>query len=149
FGGFPHRVSDEVGPGFTVLGKWYLNGEILDWLDRKRGLRFGLLTFSLPVIAVFARARFYRWLWAPAILFALLLGVGPYIGKIGDDLIPPVRFLGGMQTVLAMGIGAGTVIIGKRAWDLVGRWPRSAFWLRTGIAAAACVAIVLIVHPGT
>lgn len=149
FGGFPHRVSDEVGPGFAVLGKWYVNGELLDWLDPRKGLRLGLLTFSLPVIMVLARAGFYRWLWAPAVLFALLLGVGPYIGKIGDDLIPPVRFLGGMQTVLAMGIGAGAVIIGKRAWELVGRWPRSAYWLRTGIAAAAGVAIVLIVHPGT
>ncbi len=149
FGGFPHRVSDEVGPGFAVLGKWYVNGELLDWLDPKKGLRLGLLTFSLPVIMLLARASFYRWLWAPAVLFALLLGVGPNIGKIGDDLIPPVRFLGGMQTVLAMGIGAGAVIIGKRAWELVGRWPSTAYWLRTGIAAAAGVAIVLIAHPGT
>jgi hypothetical protein len=150
FGGFPHRVSDEVGPGFKVLGRWYANGELLDWLDPKSnlGTRVGLLTWSLPLIVVLARAPFYRWLWAPACLFALLLGLGPNIGKIGDDLFPPVRFLGGMQTVLAMGIGAGVVLVGQRAWQLVERWPTKAYALRTALAAAAAAAIVLVAVPG-
>jgi hypothetical protein len=152
FGGFPHRVGDEVGPGFKQLGKWFINGEILDWLDPKNpqlGRRFGVLTWSLPVILLFARARFLRWLWAPAFLFALLLGVGPKIGKIGADLIPPVRFLGGMQTLLAMGIGAGALIVGRDLWNLVGRkWPSQAYALRTGIAAIAAGLAVLIAVPG-
>ncbi|HEY5922521.1 MAG TPA: hypothetical protein VIV11_12655 [Kofleriaceae bacterium] len=151
FGGFPHRVADEVGPGFKMLGLWHVDGRILDWLDPKLklGMRLALLTWSLPVVILLARAKFYRWLWAPAFLFALLLGLGPSIGKIGDDLIPPVRFLGGMQTVLAMGIGAGAIIIGTRAWELVGRWPTKAYAIRTVIAAAAAAAIVLIVVPGS
>src|SRR5690606_12057717 len=78
FGGFPHRVSDEVGPGFATLGRWYASGELLDWIDRgKLGFRLMLLTFSLPVIVLLARAPFYRWLWAPGFFFALLLGIGP------------------------------------------------------------------------
>jgi len=151
FGGFPHRVGDEVGPGFRMLARWWTNGEILDWLDPKAnlGVRIGLLTWSLPVIIIFARGQFFRWLWAPAFVFALLLGLGPSIGKIGDDLIPPVRFLGGMQTVLAMGIGAGTIIIGQRVWELVGRWPAQAYAIRTVIAAVAAASIVLIVVPGS
>jgi hypothetical protein len=150
FGGFPHRVADEVGPGFKGLAKWYANGELLDWVPQTKdfGRRFGILTWSLPVIIVFARGPFYRWLWAPAFIYALLLGLGPSIGKIGDDLIPPVRFLGGMQTVLAMGIGAGVIIIGKRVWDFVGRWPAHAYTLRTVMAALAAAALVLIVVPG-
>jgi hypothetical protein len=151
FGGFPHRVSDEVGPGFKTLALWYADGQILDWLDPKQnlGFRLALLTWSLPVVILLARAPFYRWLWAPAVLFALLLGLGPNIGKIGDDLFPPVRFLGGMQTVLAMGIGAGAIMLGQRLWELVGRWPRIAYSVRTGIAAAAAAAGVLVVVPGS
>jgi hypothetical protein len=148
FGGFPHRVSDEVGPGFKGLGLWYADGKILDWLAPNTGRRLGLLTWSLPVIALLARGTFYRWLWAPAFAYALLLGLGPNIGKIGDDLFPPVRALGAMQTVLAMGIGAGAVIVGTRAWELAGRWPRAAYSLRTALAAAAAAAVVLIVVPG-
>ena len=148
FGGFPHRVSDEVGPGFHKLAHWYANGEVLDWLDPKQGRRLGLLTWSLPVIVLLARGKFYRWLWAPAFLFALLLGVGPSIGKIGDDLIPPVRFLGGMQTLFAMGIGAGVVILGQRAWQIVERWPEWSYTLRTVLMALAGAGIVLVAYPG-
>lgn len=149
FGGFPHRVSDEVGPGFATLAKWYASGELLDWSDKRLGLRLPLLTWSLPVIALLARSPFYRWLWAPGFFFALFLGIGPHIGKIGDDLFPPVRFLGGMQTVFAMGIGAGVIILGKHAWQLAARWPRATYSLRTGLAAAASAAIVLVVVPGS
>lgn len=151
FGGFPHRVSDEVGPGFGKLARWYANGAILDWVPRNQelGRRLALLTWSLPVIAILARGTFYRWLWAPAFAYALLLGLGPHMGKIGDDLFPPVRALGAMQTVLAMGIGAGAIILGTRAWQLVGRWPARAYALRTVLAAAAAGAIVLVSVPGS
>lgn len=149
FGGFPHRVSDEVGPGFKRLAYWYANGEILDWVPQnmRSPLQVAWLTWALPIVVLFARGPFYRWLWAPAFLFALLLGVGPNIGKIGDDLIPPVRFLGGMQTVLAMGIGAGVLIIGRRLWDLVGRWPNQAYAVRTLLAAASAAMIVFVILP--
>ncbi|HEY5945558.1 MAG TPA: hypothetical protein VIV40_08700, partial [Kofleriaceae bacterium] len=151
FGGFPHRVSDEVGPGFKGLARWYANGEILDWLppNVELGRRIGVLTWSLPLILLFARGKFFRWLWAPAFLYALMLGLGPNIGKIGDDLFPPVRFLGGMQTVLAMGIGAGAIIIGQRIWTAVERWPSRAYAIRTLLAAAAAGAVVLIAVPGS
>ncbi len=152
FGGFPHRVSDEIGPGFTKLWGWVLNkdhvGTILDWRKLSEGpWRFPVLTFALPIVIVFARAKFYRWLWAPAFVFALLLGLGPTIGKIGDDLVPAVRFLGAMQTLLAMGIGAGAIIIGSHLWRLADRSPR-AYSIRTGLAALAAALVVLVSIPG-
>jgi hypothetical protein len=150
FGGFPHRVSDEVGPGFLGLWKWYYTGRILDWLPTNVGSwRFPILTFAFPFALVLARGPMFRWLWPPAILFALLLGLGPHVGKIGDDLFPPVRALGAMQIVIAMGVGAAAVSIGQWLWKLADRWPGGAYTLRTGIAAVAAALVVLVALPGT
>lgn len=148
FGGFPHRVSDEVGPGFKGLAKWFLNGSVLDWEPKTSGTRLMVLTAAMPLAILFARARYLRWLWTPAIVFALLLGLGPHIGKIGDDLIPPVRFLGGMQIALAMGIGASAMLLGTWGWNLAGK-TSNAYTIRTIIAAAAAGLLVVIVVPGT
>ncbi|HEX2689879.1 MAG TPA: hypothetical protein VHN14_24840 [Kofleriaceae bacterium] len=111
FGGFPHRVGDEVGPGFTVLFTWYAFGSILDHA------RPMVLTWSLPLVALFARTRFLRWLWAPAVVYAVWLGMGPHLGKTDDDLIPAVRFLGAMQVVVSLAIGAGMLWLGTQIWD--------------------------------
>ena len=175
FGGFPHRVADEVGPGYAGLGKWYLNGSILDFAPNGIGMRAHILTFALPVALAFTlvvRAKLNRWLWAPALLFAVLLGLGPHVGKIGDDLFPPVRALGAMQIVLALGIGAGAVMFGQWLWDAPwDRWlgkflpwasdgeargagsaavmPSSlVYGMRTLLAAAAAATVVLITVPG-
>jgi hypothetical protein len=139
FGGFPHRVDDEVGPGFKVLFGWYLKGKILD-----TG-RHTILTFSLPVIVLFARPRFGRWLWAPAVVFALFLGMGPHMPKTADDLVPAVRFLGAMQIVLALGLGAGVYTLGKVLWG-ISEQTRGFRLLRialfaTAAGAAAAIAI--------
>ncbi|MDQ3299926.1 MAG: YfhO family protein [Myxococcota bacterium] len=109
FGGFPHRVSDEVGPGFKTLADWHVSGKLLDHKHFAP-----VLTIALPFVLVFARTRFLRWLWAPSLVFALLLGIGPHIGKTsGDDLFPAVRFLGALQVLLALGIGAGIFAIAR------------------------------------
>jgi hypothetical protein len=110
FGGFPHRVNDEVGPGFKLLAKWYAYGSILDYA------RPVVLTWALPFVALFARARFMRWLWAPAVVYAMWLGLGPNLGKTDDDLIPAVRFLGAMQVVIALAIGSGALMLGRMLW---------------------------------
>ncbi|HEY5935759.1 MAG TPA: hypothetical protein VIU61_14020, partial [Kofleriaceae bacterium] len=110
FGGFPHRVSDEVGPGYKELMRWQTSGLILDYN------RITILTWLLPVAIFAGRARFLRWLFAPALLFALLLALGPSLPKTRDDLIAPVRFLGAMQIVLAMGIGGGIYSIMASLW---------------------------------
>lgn len=148
FGGFPHRVSDEVGPGFKGLWKWYSEWRVFDWKPRDVGLRLPLLSIALPITLVLARARFFRWLWAPAFVFALLLGLGPHMGKIGDDLFPPVRALGTLQTVGAMGIGAGVVILGTWLWNAVGKLSFG-YWLRTGLAAISAALVVLLIVPGS
>jgi hypothetical protein len=110
FGGFPHRVSDEVGPGYKELMRWQTSGVILDFN------RVTILTWLLPVAIFAGRARFLRWLFAPALLFAALLALGPSLPKTRDDLIAPVRFLGAMQIVLAMGIGASIYSIVVSLW---------------------------------
>jgi hypothetical protein len=149
FGGFPHRVSDEVGPGFGGLWKWYRTGWILDFQPKGGGMRLHLLTWLLPAVILVARGRIFRWLWMPGILFALFLGLGPDMGKIGDDLIPPVRFLGAMQTVFAMGIGAGVIWMGTQIWNLADRAPQYAYSIRTFLAALAAAGIVLVAAPGS
>jgi hypothetical protein len=148
FGGFPHRVSDEVGPGFAGLWRWYHLGAILDWLPKNVGVRLAIMTWAFPIALIFARGKVFRWLWPAAIFFALLLGLGPHIGKIGDDLFPPVRALGTMQCLMAMGIGVAAVVIGERLWQLAGRWTTQAYTVRTGLAALAAALVVLVALPG-
>lgn len=143
FGGFPHRVADEVGPGVRELGRWFATGAILDH-DRHR-----VLTFALPVVLLFARGAMLRWLWIPGLGFALLLGLGPHLGKTGNDLLPAVRFLGAMQIVLALAIGAGAYAIGRALWQA----PRWRAWnvepgVRTAMAAAIAALAVLIAVRG-
>ena len=148
FGGFPHRVSDEVGPGFATLWKWTYVGAVLDWLPRNIGVRIPVLTIALPICLVLARGPMFRWLWPGAVLFFVMLGLGPHIGKIGDDVFPPVRALGTMQSLMAMGIGSGALIIGKKLWELAGRWPSYAYGSRTALAAIAAALVVLVALPG-
>jgi hypothetical protein len=123
FGGFPHRVNDEVGPGFHTLFTWYTHGAILDFA------RPVVLTWTLPIVALLARARFLRWLWAPAVVYAVWLGMGPHLGKTDDDLIPAVRFLGAMQVVLSLATGAGALLLMQKLWhaepdSALSRWAR-------------------------
>jgi hypothetical protein len=166
FGGFPHRVHDEVGPGFKVLLTWYAYGEILDHA------RPAVLTWSLPLVALFARTPFLRWLWAPAMVYAMWLGMGPHLGKTDDDLLPAVRFLGAMQVVISLAIGAGMLWLGKQIWDapegstlhrpiravLSAIMPASRrawahdvplqYAVRTAVAALAAALGVLLILPG-
>ena len=150
FGGFPHRVGDEVGPGFIVLWQWVRKGEILDFIPQNMhmGTRLHLLQWAVPICLVFARGKMFRWIWPGAVLFFVMLGLGPHIGKIGDDVFPPVRALGTMQCLLAMGVGVGAVIIGQWLWALAARWPHNAYSIRTGLAAAAAALLVLVALPG-
>ncbi|MBV8761143.1 MAG: hypothetical protein JO257_27855 [Deltaproteobacteria bacterium] len=159
FGGFPHRVGDEVGPGFIVLRKWmfaadgwmptHWRGEILDFMPPNFGVRLPLLTLAVPFCILFARGRMFRWIWPAAVVFFLMLGAGPHMGKIGDDVFPPVRALGTMQCLLAMGVGAGAVAIGQWLWNYAGKWPHAAYSVRTGLAALAAALIVLVALPGS
>ncbi|HEY4242276.1 MAG TPA: hypothetical protein VGM88_20805 [Kofleriaceae bacterium] len=112
FGGFPHRVADEVGPGFGGLMKWEVHNALLDFH------RVPILTWLMFPAAILVRRSYVRWLWAPVVVYALLLGIGPHVGKTGgDDLIPAVRFLGAMQVLMALGAGAGTLRLLVLAWN--------------------------------
>ncbi len=161
FGGFPHRVDDEVGPGFTQLASWHWNGLILDFG------RVTVLTWALPITLILGRAKQLRWLWIPGIAFALLLGAGPHMPKTADDLIPAVRFLGSMQIVFALGIGTGAYAMAMALWHapesgliirsiraalrLTGPWVDKQplqYGVRTGVAAVVAGLVVLIAVPG-
>ena len=147
FGGFPHRVSDEVGPGIRTLWTWYSHGGILDFN------RPVVLTWALPSVALLARTRFLRWLWAPAVIYAVWLALGPVLGKTDDDLIPAVRFLGAMQIVLALAIGAGFLVLCKRIWDAPDGSPVSRggrlLIIAGGLAIAAALGYLVLAAPET
>lgn len=157
FGGFPHRVWDEVGPGYKELSRWYTRGEILDFK------RLEILTWALPLVVAFGRMKFGRWLWAPALTFAALLALGPHAPKTADDLLPAVRFLGAMQVVLAMAIGAGAFAMMRRIWDAPVDNPAIAwlsntfstgyaevmFGVRTVVLAFTCALVVFVALQGS
>lgn len=136
FGGFPHRVADEIGPGFVKLWSWATHGQLLD-----QG-RLPVLTTLLPMVAVLARAPWLpRW-WAAAIAYGLLLGLGPHLGKTGDDdLFPAVRFYGALQISLAIVAGAGAMVLVQRAWRVKLAEP----WRPMTQAAAATLAAICAV----
>lgn len=107
FGGFPHRVQGEDGPGLALLWRWLWRGGLLD------SYRLMVLTVALPLVLLLARARYLRWLWSAAAAYAFLLSIGPHL-VTQDDLLPAVRFLGSLQITLGLAIGAGLVAIA--AW---------------------------------
>lgn len=141
FGGFPHRVADEVGPGFMGLMKWHWAGVILD-----HGRPLHVLGWCLPVVLLMARSKYLRWVWPPALGYAALLSVGPHL-VTPDDLFPAVRFLGALQIVLAMAAGIGSVQVGKLLWRMAAH-TREPLVPRTVVAAVAAVMITLVVLPG-
>ena len=147
FGGFPHRVGDEIGPGFTTLLDWHVRGHVLDFTSVQNTTRWPVLTWMLPLVVSFARAPVLRWLWAPALLFALFLGIGPHMSTTQDDLLPMVRFLGAMQTLLALGIGAGAVHFGSYLWRIAGK-TEVAYILRTIIASLCAASLILVSVTG-
>ncbi|CAN5843633.1 hypothetical protein BH11MYX3_BH11MYX3_04210 [soil metagenome] len=161
FGGFPHRVDDEVGPGFVQLASWHWNGLILDFG------RITVLTWALPITLILGRAKQLRWFWIPGIAFALLLGLGPHMPKTADDLIPAVRFLGSMQIMFALGIGTAAYAMAMALWNapesgliirsiraalrLTGPWVEKQplqYGVRTGVAAVVAALVVLVAVPG-
>ncbi len=153
FGGFPHRVWDEVGPGYKELSRWYSKGLLLD------NERIAILTWCMIPVLAFAQFKLARWLWAPALVFAALLALGPHAPKTADDLLPAVRFLGAMQVMLALAIGAGMFSIGRTIWYassnsfagtlgrlLAGRRPYEEilYGLRTIVIALGCALAIFV-----
>ncbi|MBK9031461.1 MAG: hypothetical protein IPL61_09010 [Myxococcales bacterium] len=139
FGGFPHRLPDEAGPGFAKLARWLASGKFLD--EGRRQILTALVPLGLIVGALLdRRAHALRAFLVAALVFAFVIGIGKTL-KSQDDLFPAVRFMGALQIVLAMGVGAGAIGLAQR----VIRW---ADRLRDGVylqgAMGALVGVVLV-----
>ncbi|MBP6839984.1 MAG: hypothetical protein KA190_21995 [Kofleriaceae bacterium] len=143
FGGFPHRVPDEVGPGFGGLWAWLTSGTLLDH-GAHHG-RWRVLSLLLPLALLAGRGRALPWLWIAATAFAALLGLGPHL-VTADDLLPAVRFLGPLQICLALAIGVGVADLLARLWRLAGA-RGGGLVPRTALAAGAGVLVVLALVP--
>jgi hypothetical protein len=139
FGGFPHRVPGEAGPGLAALAADLVSGRILD-----TG-RPPVLTWLVPV-GLLATVPWRARLGGAALAYAALLAIGPSL-VTPDDLFPAVRFFGALQIVLAMIAGAGAVAVGERLWARAGasRRPRDA---RAALAAAGVAVTLVAVVPG-
>ncbi len=174
FGGFPHRVKDEIGPGFGDLGRWFVNGRMFDWdnVDKTHNPR--VFTLLLPLALFAARGSIARWVWPPVIAYAIAMGLGPHLGKTQDDLFPMVRFYGALQVLAAIGVGASLFAIGRALseapegsrwhWILRGplvagarlvkrdAWARAVplqYAMRTAVAAALAAGLVILIQPAT
>jgi hypothetical protein len=149
FGGFPHRVKGEDGPGFEGLQVWLRNGH---FLDHERPETPRVLTALMVPSLVLSLFLFYlrRWrylaaLWLSAFAFAYIIAGGRSL-KTADDLFPAVRVLGPLQLALTMVIGAGCVsgvVAGVRALDRVDVRPRWVVHLAQG-ALAFLIGLALV-----
>ena len=140
FGGFPHRVGDEVGPGLVELAKTVAGGRLLDYH------RASILTALILPTLLLVRHRALSWLWSAALLYATLLALGPHL-VTPDDLFPAVRFLGPLQIVAALAIGAGAVQLATTLWRLSSR-SKTPLIARTVIASILVAATIFLIVPG-
>ena len=139
FGGFPHRVGDEVGPGLVGLSSMIAAGRLLDYH------RAAILTTLLLPTLLLVRHRALSWLWSAALLYASLLALGPHL-VTPDDLFPAVRFLGPLQIVVSLAIGAGAVQLATTLWQLAAR-SKTPLVGRTVIASVAVAATIFVIVP--
>jgi hypothetical protein len=123
FGGFPHRLPDEAGPGFKLLAEWLLYGTLWDENRFQPVVSWLLMpTFVITaVLTALGRPRYLAMLWTNVVLFLFILGVGRHLRTGDDDLFPAVRVLGALQATVAMVIGATLVAGAAEAIRLLGR----------------------------
>ncbi len=157
FGGFPHRVPGEDGPGFEGLQTWLRNGHFLDF-ERPETPRVltALMVPSLVLSVFFFWLRRWRYLvalWLSAFAFAYVIAFGRAL-KTADDLFPAVRVLGPLQFSLTMAIGAACVagvVAGVRALEpvrpaWVARLCQGALAFLIGVALVCTVATAAGLH---
>jgi hypothetical protein len=149
FGGFPHRVKGEEGPGFEGLQDWLRTGFFLDFDRWPPRVLTALLVPALVLSITFflwRRARHLLALWFSSLAFTYVIAAGRSL-KTEDDLFPAVRVLGPLQFSLAMVVGAscvGGAVAGIRwlesvrpAW--VARLCQGTIAFLVGIAAIAYI----------
>ena len=131
YGGFPHRVGGE--DGWHLADLWNaVSGHLLD-----EG-RLGVLTVTVPLVALFARAKFLPKLWAASLGYFFIMMMGPFIEpRMGrDDPFPAIRVLGSMQICLALAAGGGFALLVSEARKQMTGWKHAA-WGREALGAVA------------
>ncbi len=126
FGGFPHRLADEAGPGFSLLREWLVYGFLFDHDRDPQPIVTWLLFPSFVITAVmlaYGRGRYLAALWVSALTFVFILGVGRKLRTGSDDLFPAVRVLGALQLTVAMMTGAACLAGAAAAIRALSRIP--------------------------
>lgn len=155
FGGFPHRLPDEVGPGFKLLARWIRDGYLF---DARRDLpavgSVGLFTWLLGpsfflAVTLFAlgRARYLLALWCGVVVLTFILGVGKELPRTDDDLFPAVRVMGMVQVMVAMAVGAALVAGAAWAVRALDRPGRLAIAGQVAVAFVVGVAAIVAIAP--
>jgi hypothetical protein len=142
YGGFPHRVGGE--DGWHLADLWNaISGHLLD------ENRLGVLTVTVPLVALFARARWMPRLWAASLGFFLIMIMGPFIEpRMGrDDPFPAIRVLGAMQICLALLAGGGFVILVAEARRQMADW-KLVLWGREALGAVAGTMVFVLCFSG-
>ena len=106
-------------------------------------------SLTVPLVALFARARFLPRLWAASIGYFLIMMSGPFVephmGR--DDPFPAIRVLGSMQICLALAAGAGFVLLVSEARKSMVGW-RYQLWGREALGAVAGAMVFVMVFAG-
>jgi hypothetical protein len=142
YGGFPHRVGGE--DGWHLADLWNaVTGHLLD-----EG-RLGVLTVTVPLVALFARAKFLPRLWAASLAYFFIMMMGPWIephmGR--DDPFPAIRVLGSMQICIALAAGGGFVLLVSEARKHMADW-KYALWGREALGAVAGTMVFVLGFSG-
>lgn len=149
FGGFPHRLPDEAGPGFRLLREWIVYGTMFDENRDVQPIVSWLLMPSFVITAVMTalgRPRYLAALWASALLFVFILGIGRHLRTGDDDLFPAVRVLGPLQLTVAMMTGAAVVAGAQAAIRWLDRFREG--WVGQGaIAWVLGITAIIVVAP--
>jgi hypothetical protein len=111
--------------------------------------RWSVLTALVPlglIVGGFVDRRAYalRALTVAALVFGFVIGVGRSLKSGQDDLFPAIRFMGALQVVVAMGVGAGVVGLAQHVVRWADRRRHGVFlqaamgaWIAAVVIAAA------------
>jgi hypothetical protein len=149
FGGFPARVAGEEGIWPLDFARAFASGELID--HGRLPVLSALAALAVPVAALMGGARALAPVAGAGAVYAVLISLGPVVGKAPGDLIPAIRFLGPMQLCLGAAGGAAAVLAARWLWPrMVAAAARRAAppWVPAIALAAASLLLAAVVIDG-